>query len=112
MIKLTGYQVLMRSGESDECVCTVTCKGVQTHILTSIRDLEYSLGIKYCPGTDPILPVYTHVAYKPSTSAGKFTIFKHSTSATGAEDGREEEAVGGEEERHGQEEMGRVECNR
>ena len=83
--------------------------GVQTHILTrkSTRDEEYDMGMKYCPGTEPILPVYTHVTYKPSTSAGKFTIYTHSTSATGGEDGREEEAVGGEEESHIQYEMGR-----
>ena len=36
--------------------------------------------------------------YKPTTSTGKFTIFKYSTSTTGGEDGRGEETVGGEEE--------------
>ena len=96
--------------ESDECVCTVTCKGVQTHILTrrSIRDEEYNMGIKYCLGTEQFLHIYNHIAYNPSTSAGKFTIYTHSTSATGGEDGREEEAVGGEEESHTEDEMGRV----
>ena len=86
--------------ESDECVCTVTCNGVQTHILPieSNRDTEYNLGIKYCPGTEPGLPIYTHVEYKSTTSTGKFTIFKYSTSTTGGEDGRGEETVGGEEE--------------
>ena len=71
--------------EQDECVCTITCKGVHTHIqkdMNSKRDIEYALGLKYCPGLEPTLPVYTYVGYKPSTSTGGFTIFALSTVTT------------------------------
>ena len=85
--------------EQDECVCTITCDGVHTHITNDIdtkRDKEYALGIKYCPGLEPTLPVYTHVDYKPSTSTGRFTIFAPSTTATVLGEMSRGEAVGGE----------------
>ena len=66
-------------------MCTITCKGVHTHIqrdMNSKRDIEYALGLKYCPGLEPTLPVYTYVGYKPSTSTGGFTIFAPSTATT------------------------------
>ena len=40
-----------------------------------MREREYALGIKYCPGLEPTLPVYTYVSYKPSTSKGGYNIF-------------------------------------
>ena len=82
-LRCTGH--VEEEVEQDECVCTVTCNGVQTHILPrkdNNRDMECDLGIKYCPGIEPILPAYTHVEYKPTTSTGKFTIFKYSSSTT------------------------------
>ena len=50
--------------ERDECVCTVTYKGVQTHICTgpSDEDIDYEMGIKYCPGIEPVLPTYNYVS--------------------------------------------------
>ena len=81
--------------EQDECLCTVSCPGVQTHSLKSDIDTDRMNGLKYCPGNDPVLPVYNYVAYKPSTSTGKFTIYKYDTLATGGEERGVEEAVGG-----------------
>ena len=62
----------------------------------SVRDKEYELGMKYCPGLEPALPVYNHVQYKPSTSTGRFTIYKPSTTAMVLGEGAGGEAVGGE----------------
>ena len=86
--------------EQDECVCTVACKGVQTHsIAKDNENIEYDLGIKYCPGIEPVLPVYTHMEFKPTMSTGRFTIFKMSTPATVLEERTERETVGGRRNR-------------
>ena len=84
--------------EQDECVCTITCKGVHTHIqkdMRSKRYMEYALGLKYCPGLEPVLPVYIHKEYKPSTSSGKFTIYQICTPEKLLEGRKETEDVGG-----------------
>ena len=83
-------------------MCTLSPVRVYIHKNTldkeNKRDREYDLGIKYCPGLEPTLPVYTYVEYKPSTSTGKFTIFTTSTTTTILEGRTEGEAVGGEED--------------
>ena len=66
-------------GEQDECLCNIHCEGVYVHGGTGKSNYEddISLGIKYCPGIEPVLPVYTHKEYKPRPSKWKFNIFKY-----------------------------------
>ena len=54
------------------------------------------MGLKYCPGLEPTLPVYTHVQYKPPTSTGRFTIYNPSITAMVLVEGAGGEAVGGQ----------------
>ena len=80
-------------------MCTISCEGIHTHTtdnVYSVRDNEYELGLKYCPGLEPTLPVYTHVQYKPSTSKGRFTIYNPSITAMVLGEGAGGEAVGGQ----------------
>ena len=97
-----AYRCSVHEGEDnerDECVCTISCEGVHTHKtdnVYSVRDNEYELGLKYCPGLEPTLPVYTHVQYKPSTSKGRFTIYNPSMTAMVLGEGAGGEAVGGQ----------------
>ena len=79
--------------QRDECVCSVSCEGIQTHIQTGSAVKDYELGIKYCPGNEPVLPTYSHVSYKPSTSTRNFTIYTHITKNTMGEEVEEEEAM-------------------
>ena len=65
---------------SDEWVCNMRCEGVASHDVDRRRSEEYALGIKYCPGIEPILPRYTFVEYKPRPSMRKLTIFEYTQS--------------------------------
>ena len=71
------------------------CEGVASHDVDRRRSEEYALGIKYCPGIEPILPRYTYVEYKPRQSTRKYTIFKYETST---EVGASTKTVGEERE--------------
>ena len=69
------------------------------------KDKEIKLGIKYCPGTKPVLPEYEYVEYKGRPSTRKFTIYRYSTTIT--QPGGEEEYKTGREDGTGQEERRR-----
>jgi hypothetical protein len=76
-----GDEAYCARGE-DECVCTASCEGRGSHAHIQERSEELKLGMKYCPGIEPVLPEYEYVEYKPRTSAKEFTISKYSTTTT------------------------------
>ena len=56
-----------------ECICSVNCT---ENCKEMNHQKEMSLGMKYCPGLDILLPVYNHIEYKPRYSTKRNNIFK------------------------------------
>ena len=79
-----GDEAYCARGEDggDECVCTASCEGRGSHAHVQERSEEIKLGIKYCPGTEPVLPEYEYVEYKAKPSTREFTIYRYSTTIT------------------------------